>query len=108
MINLNKDHKIKCHKCGREMLIPNLMKTETREKILHPYCCILTSFLIQWLIYHGWHVRNLGVTDNHPYFCPDCWEEVTPEYKAFDCGREWCEQAEEWRKEQDENVMSEK
>ena len=101
MINLNKDHKIKCHKCGREMLIPNLMKPETRKKIF-------TFFLIQWLIYHGWHVRNLGVTDNHPYFCPDCWEEGTPEYKAFDCGREWCEQAEEWRKEQDENVMSEK
>ena len=33
-------NKIKCHKCGREMLIPNLMKTETREKIF-------TSFLIQ-------------------------------------------------------------
>lgn len=112
MINLKtlyeKDYKVKCHKCGREMLMPNLMKTETMEKILHPYCCTFTSFIVQWLIHHDWHVRNLGVTDNHPYFCPDCWEEGTPEYKAFDCGREWCEQAEEWRKEQDENVMSEK
>lgn len=52
--------------------------------------------------------RKCTVTDDHPYFCPDCWKEGTPEYKDFDYGREWCKQAEEYRKEQDENVISEK
>lgn len=97
-----KDHKVKCHKCGKEMLIPNMMRTETRDKVLHPYCCAYTIFTVQWLLHHGWHVRNLGVTDSHPYFCPDCWEEGTPEYSKSAEGKQWCEQAEAWRKEQTE------
>lgn len=27
-----KVHKVKCYKCGKEMLIPNMMRTEAREK----------------------------------------------------------------------------
>lgn len=91
-----KAHKVKCHKCGKEMLIPNMMSSETRNEVLDPYCCAYTSFCVQWLVHHGWHVRNLGVTDSHPYFCPDCWEEGTPEYEAKDYGEQWCKQAQAW------------
>lgn len=93
-----KPHVVKCYKCGKTMEIPNLMNVETRNKVLSPYCCSFVVFCVQWLIHHGWHVRNLGVTDSHPYFCPNCFEEGTPEFKAHEYGKQWCEQAEEWAK----------
>lgn len=99
-----KDHKVKCLECGKEMLIPNMMREDTRNKVLHPYCCAFTLFAVQWLLHHGWHVRDLGLHDTHPYFCPDCWEEGTPEYSKHDAGKQWCEQAEAWRKEQTEET----
>lgn len=89
-------HIVKCSKCGSTLGVPNLMQQNTREKILSPYCCAFTLFCVQWLIHHGWHVRNLGLTDCHPYLCPDCWEEGTPEYEKQDYGEEWCKQAQVW------------
>lgn len=94
----SKPHTIKCSKCGKTMEVPNLMNEETRDKVLSPYCCTFTVFLCQWLIHHGWHIRNLGIGDSHPYFCPDCFKEGTPEYEARDYGKQWCEQAEAWVK----------
>ena len=91
---------VKCHKCGKTIEVPNMVREDVRNKVLFPYCCATTVFIVQWLIHHGWHIRNLGVTDRHPYICPDCFEEGTPEYKANDYGKQWCEQAESWLKEE--------
>lgn len=95
-IMTSKTHSVKCHKCGKKLEIPNMMRTKTRDAVLRPYCCTYTLFTVQWLVNHGWHVRNLGVTDNHPYLCPDCWEEGTPEYSKAEHGKQWCEQAQAW------------
>lgn len=95
-IMTNKKRYVRCHKCGKEIEIPNLTLEKTRMEVLRPYCCAYTLFTVQWLVYHGWHVRNLGLTDSHPYFCPDCWEDGTPEYEKHDCGEAWCEQAQKW------------
>lgn len=93
-----KPYIVKCYKCGKAMEIPNLMDDETRNNILSPFCFSFIAFIEQWLIHHGWHVRNLGIGDKHPYFCPDCFEEDTPEYEARDYGEQWCKQAEAWVK----------
>jgi len=95
-----KTHEVKCFKCGKKMTLPNMNMKDRSDKVLSPYCCTGTVFTVQWLIHHGWHIRNLGVTDRHPFFCPDCWEEGTPEYKAHEYGKQWCEQAEMWLKNQ--------
>lgn len=89
-------HIVKCNKCGKTMEIPNLMNDKTRAEVLFPFCCSFSVYVVQWLIHHGWHVRNLGIGDSHPYFCPDCWKEGTPEYEARDYGKQWCEQAQSW------------
>lgn len=85
--------KAKCSVCGKEIEIPN-MYSEKKLSILSPYCCSTTVFIVQWLIHNGWHVRNLGVQDNHPYYCNDCWIDGTPEYKKADYGDAWCKQVE--------------
>lgn len=95
-IMTKKTRTVKCHKCGKTMEVPNMYSESTRDKVLSPYCCTTSVFTVQWLIHHGWHIRNLGLTDSHPYFCPDCFEEGTPEYEARDYGKQWCEQAESW------------
>lgn len=95
-IMTSKTHTVKCHKCGNELEMPNMTMEKTRKEVLTPFCCAYSVFSVQWLIHHGWHVRNLGLTDSHPYFCPDCWEDGTPEYNATDYGKQWCEQAEKW------------
>lgn len=91
---------VKCHKCGKTIEVPNMYNDKVRKKVLSPYCISAILFSEQWLMYHGWHIRNLGVTDCNPYICPDCWVEGTPEYSKSAEGKQWCEQAEEWRKEQ--------
>lgn len=89
---------VKCYKCGKTIEVPNMMRQEVRSKVLSPYCCAYTVFVVQWLTHHAWHVRNLGLNDSHPYLCPHCFEEGTPEYEATDYGKQWCEQAEAWIK----------
>lgn len=86
--------KCKCSVCGKEILVPN--PTEKERTIFNPYCCSTVVLVVQYLIHEGWHIRNLGVTDNHPYFCPDCWKKGTPEYSKAPYNEEWYKQAKEW------------
>lgn len=90
----------KCAVCSDEIEFPFLREVD-RKKVLSPYCCTGTVFITQWLIHHGWHVRNLGIDDSHPFICPNCWKEGTPEYTAKEYGKEWCEQAEKWMNEKE-------
>lgn len=92
---------VKCHKCGKTLEVPNMMRQEVREGVLSPFCCAYTVFLVQWLIHHGWHIRNFGLTDSHPYFCSDCWEKGIPEYDGTAYGKQWCEQALKWLEQDD-------
>lgn len=86
---------VKCSCCGKPLVVPNLFGKKVRE-VLKPFCCATTVLHVQWLIYHGWHVRNLGLHDSHPYFCPDCWKEGTPEYSKSEECEAWCKQAQAW------------
>lgn len=95
-IMTKKTRHVRCRKCGKEIEIPNLALEKTRKEVLSPFCCAYTLFTVQWLVHHGWHVRDLGLTDSHPYFCPDCWEDGTPEYEKRDYGEVWCKQAQAW------------
>lgn len=91
--------KCKCSVCGKEILVPN--PTEKEKTIFNPYCCSTVALIVQYLIHEGWHIRNLGVRDNHPYFCPDCWKEGTPEYKKSSHNEDWFKQAVEWMNKED-------
>lgn len=95
-IMTSKTHTVKCYKCGKKLEIPNMMNTKTRDAVLSPYCCTSILFTVQWILHHGWHIRNLGITDSHPYFCPECWEEGSPEYIKAEHGEAWCKQAQAW------------
>ena len=86
-------HPVRCSLCGKTIEVPNI-----DNKCLKPYCCATTVFVVQFLIHEGWHIRNLGVADNHPYFCPDCWTEGTPEFSRREYCNAWYEQSMEWLK----------
>lgn len=88
----NKPNKVKCSVCGKELEVPNMYSEKDRSK-LSPFCCAATVFTVQWLVHHGWHVRNLGLHDSHPYYCNDCWVDG-PEYEKKEYGASWCEQLE--------------
>lgn len=90
---------VKCSKCGKKLIVPGMWSEKDRST-LKPYCCATTLLHVQWLICHGWHIRNLGIHDNHPYFCPDCWEEGTPEYQKAEFAEQWVEQAKKWMKDE--------
>lgn len=92
---------VKCFKCGKKLEVPAMYSSKDRE-VLKPFCCATTVLHVQWMICHGWHIRNLGLTDSHPYFCPDCWKEGTPEYKKLECADQWVEQAKQWMNENKE------
>lgn len=85
---------VKCFCCGKKLIVPGMYGEDLHS--LQPFCCATTVLHVQWLIYHGWHVRNLGLHDSHPYFCPDCWTEGTPEYSRCEYCDEWVEQAKKW------------
>lgn len=53
-------------------------------------------FVAQYLIHEGWHIRDLGVTDRRPYFCPDCWKDGTPELSKREYCDDWYEQSMKW------------
>lgn len=86
---------VKCSCCGKTIEVPTMYSDKERQA-LKPYCCTSVILIVQWLIHEGWHVRNLGVTDNHPYFCPDCWEDGTPEYQRSKNCNVWYEQVKKW------------
>lgn len=88
---------VKCYCCGKEIQVPNMLDKDKGE--LKPYCLSTILLLEQWLIHEGWHIRDLGRTDNHPYFCPDCWKKGTPEVHRADYCDEWYEQAKAWMNE---------
>lgn len=87
----------RCSKCGKTIEIPHLMNDKERG-YLKPYCWSFMVFAVQYLIHEGWHIRDLGLSDSHPYFCPDCWKEGIPEFKKRDCCDEWYEQSQAWLK----------
>lgn len=87
-------NKVRCSECGKEIGVPNVYNEKERSK-LSPYCCAASIFIVQWLIHHGWHVRNLGISDSHPYYCDDCWVVGTPEYSRTEYGDSWCSQVED-------------
>lgn len=86
----------RCFKCGKTIEVPKLYLQKDRDACLKPYCCAATVFMVQYLIHEGWHVRNLGLSDRHPYFCPDCWKEGTPEYSRSAYCDDWYQQSQEW------------
>ena len=88
-------HDCKCSKCGKVIKVPNLV-SDKNKKCLNPFCCAFTVFVVQYLIHEGWHVRDLGITDRHPYFCPDCWEEGTPEFSKREYCDDWYKQSMKW------------
>lgn len=92
---------VKCSQCGKEIEVPEIYLDKDRA-ILKPYCCAGTVFLVQYLIHEGWHIRNLGLFDSHPYFCPDCWVEGTPEYTRRPYCDDWYNQSQDWLKKQKE------
>lgn len=94
----NRRGEVKCHCCGKKLEVPNMYKDADRRK-LQPYCCATSLLHVQWLIHHGWHVRNLGLHDPHPFFCPDCWKDGTPEYGKREYCETWCQQAQDWMNE---------
>ena len=89
--------KVKCHKCGKELEVPNMFSEKDRQ-LLIPYCPTAVILTIQWLIKHGWHATNREANPPGAYLCPDCYE-GQPEYRRSKACDEWCEQAEAWMKE---------
>ena len=92
---------VKCSVCGKTIEVPKLYLNGERE-CLKPFCCAATVFTAQYLIHEGWHIRNLGITDSHPYFCPDCWKEGTPEFSRREYCDDWYQQSQEWLKRKQE------
>jgi len=87
----------KCQKCGKEIEIPFLKTKELKQ--LYPFCATNVILHVQFAIHSGWHVRNLGVTDTHPFFCSDCWDEGTPEYHGFPEDKVWIDQCRQFKEE---------
>ena len=44
-------------------------------------------------------LRDRGISDNHPFYCPDCWDDTEPEYSKHPKSDEWVEKGNEWLKE---------
>ena len=87
--------KVKCYKCGMEIEYPN-----PPIKVVNSWgCATKTVFINAYIIVNGWHVRNRGITDNHPFYCPDCWDGMEPEYSKHPKSDEWVEKGNEWLKE---------
>ena len=93
---------VKCSVCGKTIEVPKLYLDRERA-ILKPYCCAGTVFIEQYLIHEGWHIRDLGPADRHPYFCPDCWEGGTPEISRRPYCDDWYKQSHEWLKKKETN-----
>lgn len=89
--------KVKCCGCGKEIEIPN-MYAEEREKLV-PFCCATTVLIVQWLIYHGWHVTTNEVNPPGAFFCQDCFPKGQAEYHRGPSCETWVKQAEAWMKE---------
>lgn len=89
--------KVSCSQCGKELLLPN-----PPIKVLESWGCMAkTVFVVANLIDNGWHVRNRGITDRHPYFCPDCWTGSEEEYHKLRYSDEWVAKGKQWLKEQE-------
>lgn len=92
--------KVKCFRCGKELEIPN-----PPIKVLESWGCMAkTVFVVANLLDNGWHIRNRGITDNHPYFCPDCWDCKDEEYHKLRGSDEWVRKGKNWLKEMEEKV----
>lgn len=90
----NPTMKVKCFKCGKEIELPN-----PSIKIINSWgCASKAMFIVANLISQGWHIRNRGITDNHPYYCPDCWDGTEPEYTRHPITEIWVEKGKEWLK----------
>ena len=93
--------KAKCFKCGKELEFPN-----PPGDLLKSWGCFsFAVFIIANLMVNGWHVRNSGITDRHPYFCPDCWDNSEPEYQKHPKTDEWVEKGKEWLKSKKEEQI---
>lgn len=90
--------KVKCKGCGKELTVPNMYSDKERA-LLKPYCCSIVVLVVQWLIHHGWHVTTYEANPPASYFCPDCFPKGQPEYSRSPYGKDWCEQAEKWMRE---------
>ena len=88
--------KVRCFKCGGELEFPN-----PPSELLNSWGCITkVVFTVANLIANGWHVRNRGIHDNHPYYCPKCWDGTEPEYGKHPLSDEWVKKGEKWFHEQ--------
>ena len=83
-----------CSICRKKIEVPSL--TNEERYAMKPCCPSWAVFVVQFLIHEGWHIRNLGVDDKHPYFCPDCWTEGTPEFSRRDYCDDWYKQSQEF------------
>lgn len=86
--------KVKCSKCGKIIEIPN----PPNKTLKNWGCYTYTIFQVAYLISNNWHIRNRGVTDNHPFFCPDCWDGTEPEFTRHPLVGIWVEKSKEWLK----------
>ena len=88
--------KVKCFKCGKELELPN-----PPIGIINSWgCAAKIMFIIANIISQGWHIRNRGITDNHPYYCPDCWDGTEPEYTRHPITEILVDKVKEWLKSQ--------
>ena len=93
--------KVRCCKCGKEMEMPN-----PPSKVIYSWgCSSAVIFMVANLIVNGWHIRNRGVTDNHPIFCQDCWDNKEPEYIKLPLADEWVEKGKEWLRNTKEELL---